>query len=108
MQKFVRVKYKRGGSDPSTYIFFTGYSCLDILDIAWSPDDSLLATGSIDNSIIIWDAKNFPESHYIIKGHVGLVKGVVFDPVGKYLASQVNKDLGRLSIKVYYLVTTIV
>ena len=61
----------------------------DILDLAWSPDDSLLASGSIDNSIIIWDAKNFPESHYIIKAHDGLVKGVIFDPVGKYLASQV-------------------
>jgi len=65
------------------------YDNLDILDIAWSPDDSWIATGSVDNTIIIWDTKKFPETHYIIKGHDGLVKGVTFDPVGKYLASQV-------------------
>lgn len=60
----------------------------DILDIAWSPDDSFIATGSVDNSVIVWDAKKFPEIHHVIKGHDGLVKGVIFDPVGKYLATQ--------------------
>ena len=29
----------------------------------------------------------------VLKGHSGLVKGVTWDPVGKYLASQVSKQL---------------
>merc|ERR1712048_481544 len=60
----------------------------DVLDLAWSPDDSFLATGSIDNTICIWDAGNLPSLVHVIRGHKGLVKGVVFDPVGVYLASQ--------------------
>ena len=60
----------------------------DVLDVAWSPDDNYVATGSVDNSIIIWNAQKFPEIQHVIKGHQGLVKGVTFDPVGKYFASQ--------------------
>uniref|UniRef100_K1PS44 Protein HIRA n=1 Tax=Magallana gigas TaxID=29159 RepID=K1PS44_MAGGI len=60
----------------------------DVLDLAWSPNDSWLASCSIDNTIIVWNADNFPAQVVVIKGHDGLVKGVTWDPVGKYLASQ--------------------
>lgn len=60
----------------------------DILDLAWSPQDIYLATASVDNSIIVWDAKKFPAAHKVLSGHTGLVKGVSWDPVGKYLSSQ--------------------
>ena len=60
----------------------------DVLDLAWGPGDGLLATASVDNSVIIWNAENWPEMIKTLKGHTGLVKGVIFDPVGKYLASQ--------------------
>ncbi|XP_078600353.1 protein HIRA-like isoform X2 [Branchiostoma floridae x Branchiostoma japonicum] len=60
----------------------------DILDLAWSPQDAWLATCSIDNTIIVWNAQKFPEIISILKGHTGLVKGVTWDPVGKYLATQ--------------------
>lgn len=33
---------------------------LDVLDLAWSPDDSFLASGSVDNTITIWNAQRFP------------------------------------------------
>ena len=33
----------------------------------------------------------------VLKGHSGLVKGVTWDPVGKYLASQVSTQLLVLS-----------
>ena len=65
----------------------------DILDLAWSPDDNYIATGSVDNTINIWNAQCFPQLVHSIKGHNGLVKGVTFDPVGKYLASQVKKPI---------------
>lgn len=32
----------------------------DVLDMAWSPHDTWLATCSIDNSVIVWNAAKFP------------------------------------------------
>ncbi|RMX49932.1 hypothetical protein pdam_00018431 [Pocillopora damicornis] len=60
----------------------------DVLDLAWSPDDSFLASGSVDNTITIWNAQRFPDVVTVLKGHSGMVKGITWDPVGKYLASQ--------------------
>uniref|UniRef100_A0A336MWY4 Protein HIRA n=1 Tax=Culicoides sonorensis TaxID=179676 RepID=A0A336MWY4_CULSO len=68
----------------------------DVLDLAWSPQDRWLATSSVDNSIIIWDALNFPTIIAILKGHTGLVKGVTWDPVGKFLASQSDDKTVRI------------
>ncbi|XP_053626132.1 protein HIRA homolog isoform X2 [Plodia interpunctella] len=60
----------------------------DVLDLAWSPLDKWLASCSVDNTIIIWNAEKFPEMVCVLNGHTGLVKGVAWDPVGKYIASQ--------------------
>lgn len=60
----------------------------DVLDLAWSPQDLYLATCSIDNNIVVWNARKLPEQLAVLKGHTSLVKGVTWDPVGKYLASQ--------------------
>lgn len=68
----------------------------DVLDLAWSPQDRWLATSSVDNTIIVWDALVFPNIISILKGHTGLVKGVTWDPVGKFLASQSDDKTVRL------------
>lgn len=60
----------------------------DILDLSWSPRDTFLASCSVDNTIIIWNAQKFPTVHKVLSGHTGLVKGVSWDPIGKYLSSQ--------------------
>ncbi|XP_074643351.1 protein HIRA-like isoform X2 [Tubulanus polymorphus] len=60
----------------------------DILDLAWSPNDVWLASCSVDNTVIIWNALKFPEQIRSLRGHTGLVKGVTWDPVGTYLATQ--------------------
>uniref|UniRef100_A0A182M5Q8 Protein HIRA n=1 Tax=Anopheles culicifacies TaxID=139723 RepID=A0A182M5Q8_9DIPT len=60
----------------------------DVLDLAWSPQDRWIASCSVDNTIIIWDAQQFPKIIHVLKGHTGLVKGVTWDPVGKFIASQ--------------------
>ena len=33
---------------------------VDVLDVAWSPHDRWLASCSIDNTIVIWNAHKFP------------------------------------------------
>lgn len=60
----------------------------DVLDLAWSPHDAWLATCSVDNSVIVWNALKWHEIVAVLKGHTGLVKGVSWDPVGRYLSSQ--------------------
>ena len=42
----------------------------------------------MDNTIVVWDVEKLPSTVAILKGHKGHVKGVTWDPVGKYLASQ--------------------
>ncbi|XP_028396728.1 protein HIRA-like [Dendronephthya gigantea] len=60
----------------------------DVLDLCWSPDDSMLASSSVDNTVYIWNAQKFPEVTSVLKQHSGMVKGVTWDPIGKYMASQ--------------------
>ena len=33
----------------------------DVLDLAWSPNDGLLATASVDNTVIVWNGERLPE-----------------------------------------------
>uniref|UniRef100_A0AAX7VGJ4 Protein HIRA n=1 Tax=Astatotilapia calliptera TaxID=8154 RepID=A0AAX7VGJ4_ASTCA len=62
----------------------------DVMDVAWSPRDVWLASCSVDNTIVIWNARKFPEMITTLRGHTGLVKGLTWDPVGKYIASQAD------------------
>ena len=61
----------------------------DVADVAWSPDDRMLATCSIDNTILIWDVglggltEVMTQPLQTLTGHNGWVKGVAWDPVGK-------------------------
>lgn len=62
---------------------------LSVVDIAWSPDNtsSQMCSGSLDRSVIVWDVhKGVPMQ--VLKGHQGFVKGVAWDPLGEYIASQ--------------------
>ncbi len=60
----------------------------DVFDISWSQDHRYLASASVDNTIIVWNALKLPEQVATLTSHTGLVKGLAWDPVGKYLASQ--------------------
>ncbi|PIA28331.1 hypothetical protein AQUCO_07200174v1 [Aquilegia coerulea] len=59
----------------------------DVVDLNWSPDDSTLATGSLDNTIHIWNMSN-GICTAVLRGHSSLVKGVTWDPIGSFIASQ--------------------
>lgn len=61
----------------------------DILSVAWSDDDAFLASGGVDTLVLIWDGQTFAPLRKLAM-HEGFVKGLAFDPVGQYLASQVN------------------
>jgi protein HIRA/HIR1 len=88
----------------------TTYS-MDVCDLAWAPDDSLLASCSIDNFVLIWripalnnaatssssssgGAGGFAAGNSVIlgperrlSGHSSWVKGLAWDPMGTFLAS---------------------
>jgi protein HIRA/HIR1 len=51
----------------------------------------------VDNTVLIWDVGEAPvTSLAVLRGHSGHVKGVTWDPVGKYLATQsADKTLRR-------------
>ncbi|CAL8463095.1 g2629 [Coccomyxa elongata] len=67
----------------------------NVTDLAWSKDDTYLASCSLDNTIIIWNPKN-GQQITTLEGHESYVKGVAWDPIGKYLASQSDDRTVRL------------
>lgn len=96
----------------------------DVLDLSWSVHDRWLATCSVDNTIMVWDMAALvgygggdgavassgggvggavnagagsvaPQAAWL-RGHTGMVKGVAWDPVGKYIASQSDDRTVRI------------
>ncbi|XP_010535679.1 PREDICTED: protein HIRA [Tarenaya hassleriana] len=59
----------------------------DVVDLNWSPDDSMLASGSLDNTVHIWNMSS-GICITVLRGHSSLVKGVTWDPIGSFVASQ--------------------
>ncbi|GAA5888497.1 hypothetical protein JCM16303_002190 [Sporobolomyces ruberrimus] len=67
----------------------------DVANVAWSPDDSYLASVGLDNQVFVWSGTSF-ELLRKLQGHQGFVKGVVFDPVGQYLATQSDDNTMKI------------
>nr|PNR26189.1 hypothetical protein PHYPA_030763 [Physcomitrium patens] len=59
----------------------------DVVDLGWSPDDTQLASCSLDNSIRIWQTSTGALLS-VLTGHQSLVKGLTWDPIGSFLATQ--------------------
>jgi len=59
----------------------------NIVDLAWSPGDSMIASCSLDNLVIVYDTSRGSKIVSLAR-HSSFVKGVSWDPVGRYLASQ--------------------
>lgn len=54
--------------------------------VTFSPDGTLLASGSLDATISIWNAATGELTH-TLQGHQDLVNGIAFHPDGTFLAS---------------------
>ncbi|KAJ1537148.1 HIR complex subunit [Nowakowskiella sp. JEL0078] len=61
----------------------------DVADLAWSPDNSFLASCGFDSVVYIWSGESFDKVKKLDL-HAGFVKGVTWDPVGKFLATQAD------------------
>jgi len=70
----------------STLTGHTGYA---VESVAFSPDGKLLAAGSDDNSVILWDVASGKEVNTLNgHGHLRYIRSVAFSPDGKLLASE--------------------
>jgi WD40 repeat protein len=55
--------------------------------VSFSPDGKLMATGSFDGSVILWDVKKHCPKGQPLKGHKADVTSTVFSPDRRHLAS---------------------
>lgn len=62
----------------------------DVLDLAWSADSSKLISGSVDNSVMIWDLQNPTRTPIALRNHSNFVQGVAIDPLSRLVASMGN------------------
>lgn len=58
----------------------------DIVDLAWSHDSALLVSTGVDSTVVIWSGTTF-EKRKELTSHASSVKGITFDPAGKYFAT---------------------
>ncbi|KAM3963699.1 LOW QUALITY PROTEIN: chromatin assembly factor 1, p105 subunit [Aphomia sociella] len=58
----------------------------DVLDISWSRNSAQLASGSVDNKLLVWDVVRGRYSS-ILTDHKGFVQGVSWDPQGQFIAT---------------------
>jgi WD40 repeat protein len=63
--------------------------------VCFSPDGSILASGSNDQTVRLWD-RHTGECLRLLQGHTGLVSSVCFGPDSSVLASASNDETIRL------------
>ena len=59
----------------------------EIYDLAWSPDGLYIATGSMDNTVRVYDSTDGSLIRQMAE-HSHYVQGIAWDPLNEYLATQ--------------------
>ena len=69
--------------------------------VAFSPDGTLLASGSANNTIALWDARS-QKKIVTLEGHSGQINTVAFSPDGSMLASGSGDDVtGERTVRLW-------
>ncbi|KAG6328615.1 hypothetical protein ID866_10474, partial [Astraeus odoratus] len=58
-----------------------------VFSVAFSPNDSLIVSGSLDKTIRVWDAHTGSQIGSPIEGHTNVVWSVAFSPDGRWIVS---------------------
>ena len=64
--------------------------------VAFSPDGSLLATASADQTARLWDVATGQPSGFPLAGHTGRLSGVAFSRDGRLLATASDDTTARI------------
>ena len=72
--------------NPQLIRYLSGHSDA-VHDVAFSPDGKTLASGSYDNTIILWDLQTGQWMDKPLQGHTDAIYRIVFSPNGRLLAS---------------------
>src|SRR5512134_2394551 len=68
----------------------------EVYSVAFSPDGKTIASGSNDETIMLWDAAGGGAPKATLAGHKGTVQGVAFSPDGTKLVSCVMYKIVKL------------
>jgi WD40 repeat protein len=75
-----------------------------VLDICYSPDNTQLATSSMDGTIKIWNVRDLSEAPIVITAHESWVFAIAFSPDGRSIvSSSENGDVYFWSSRAKYL-----